>query len=102
MANSNSKKAIDAKARDEIVSIAKKNKLYFVVWYGHNGNYFVAVENKSHKDPNIYAAMYDSYYNVVNRDPEKFKFAILDKFSWANALTMVKANMPTKRKMHNG
>ena len=85
---------IEERARQEIVSIAKKNGLYFVIWNGHTSRQLVAIENKSRKEPNIYGVMYEAYYDVVNKDPEKFCIKIQNKISWIDALTLIKANLP--------
>ena len=33
------------RARAELVKLAADNDMYFVIWWGHFGNYFVGVKN---------------------------------------------------------
>lgn len=83
-------------ARDMIVSLAKDNHMYFVVWNGHFGTYFVALRNNSKLSPNIYRAIFESYYDLVgDKDEEMFRFEIQeDIFTWSELLLMVKAYVP--------
>ena len=84
-------------ARDRIVALAEDNNMYFVVWNGHFGRYFVALKNNSGLAHNIYSAVYESYYDLVgDNDEEVFRFEIPDMFTWCELLLVVKAHLPRK------
>ena len=84
-------------ARDAIVSLAIANGLYFFVWNGHFGRYFVALKNNSGLAYNIYSVIYASYYDLVgDNDEEVFRFEIPDMFTWCELLLVVKAHLPRK------
>lgn len=89
---------VEQQARDAIVGIAKKNKWYFVVHNGHFARRFCALQNNSGKDPQIYGALYESYYDFIGKDDkEVFHFTIPDQFFWKDLLAMVKAYVPIER-----
>ena len=91
-------RTIEDQARSAIVDIAVKNGLYFVVWSGHFGKYFHALKNNSGKTPEIYGAMYESYYDLVgDNDNIVFKFKMQSKICWRNLLHAIKANMRLER-----
>lgn len=94
----NNDKLEDA-ARAAIVEIAAQNNLYFVFWSGHFSRYFVALENKSKKNPDIYTAIYDQYYDVIGNDKEVFRFNIPQKTTWQEVLPFVKANVPIEKRL---
>ena len=85
---------IEKQARDAIVSIAKKNGWYFVVWYGHFSNQLCIVENTSKKTPEIYCAMYESFYGIVGKDNVLFKYKLPSQFMWKDILSIVKSYAP--------
>lgn len=62
-------------ARAELVKLAADNDIYFVVWWGHFGNYFVGVRNERGRKPEIYKAMYESFYDLTGDDEVLFRFA---------------------------
>ena len=64
----------EEQARAELVKLASDNGMYFVVWWGHCGNYFVGVRNEHGKKPEIYAAMYESFYDLTCDDEVLFRF----------------------------
>ena len=89
--------ALEKYARDRIVSLAEDNNMYFVVWNGHFGRYFVALKNNSGLAYNIYSAIYESYYDLVgDKDEEVFRFEIPSMFTWCELLLIVKAHLPRK------
>lgn len=55
----------EEKIRQQLVKIASDNDVYFVVWYGHINNYFVGVRNCSKKEPAVYAAIYEMFYDLM-------------------------------------
>lgn len=76
--------------RQRIVDIAKARNIYFVVWYGHFGDYFLAVENNSGKTPNVYSAMCESIDDLVSvDDKELFRFKIDDIRTWAEIMVQL-------------
>ena len=54
-------------ARRKLVRIARQNDLVFVIWWGHFGNTFVALERggKCELRPEIYGAMMEQFYDVI-------------------------------------
>lgn len=80
----------EAKARAEIVRIGAENGLYFVLWRGHFGVYFVGVRNKRGLETEVYSAIYESYYGLVGGDEEAFRFEVKvyedGRFRWADVL----------------
>ena len=78
-------------ARDAIVKLGKVNGLYFVVWNGHFGKYFVAVENQRNIQTNIYSAIYESFYDLTMNDNEIFKFQLHSNDNWESVL--IKLNL---------
>ena len=86
--------------RDEIISLAKKHAMYFVIWYGHFATYFVALNNTSGKKPDIYGTMYEAFYDLVGNDSEAFRFTLHEpNMKWNIILEMLKAYFPTTRKL---
>ena len=100
-------------ARAELVKLAADNDMYFVVWWGHFGNYFVGVKNERGRKPEIYKATYESFYYLIGDDEVMFRFSfkVNDSsseiyFSWIDLLQetipfMVKSiikNLGSKRK----
>ena len=100
-------------ARAELVKLAADNDMYFVVWWGHFGNYFVGVKNEQGRKPEIYKATYESFYDLIGDDEVMFRFSfkVNDSsseiyFSWIDLLQetipfMVKSiikNLGSKRK----
>lgn len=80
----------EEKARADLVGIAADNGMYFVVWRGHFGNYLVGVRNvRKRLEPEIYSAIYESFYDLVGDDPEEFKIDLGEKFSWTDLLAAV-------------
>ena len=80
----------EEKIRQRIVDIAKARNIYFVVWYGHFGDYFLAVENNSGKTPNVYSALYESINDLVSvDDKELFRFKIDGPKSWAEIMVQL-------------
>jgi len=80
-------------ARAELVKLAADNNMYFVVWWGHFGNYFVGVRNEQGRKPEIYEAMYESFYDLTGDDEImfRFRFKVNDNssetcFSWVELL----------------
>ena len=80
-------------ARAELVKLAADNDMYFVVWWGHFGNYFVGVRNERGRKPEIYKAMYESFYDLTGDDEImfRFRFKVNDnssemRFSWIELL----------------
>jgi len=61
-------------ARAELVKLAADNDMYFVVWWGHFGNYFVGVRNERGRKPEIYEAMYESFDDLTGDDEIMFRF----------------------------
>ena len=92
---------IESQARTSIVDIATNNNLYFVCWDGHFGRYFHALNNASKKKPEIYSAIYESYYDLVGNDLEVFKFRIPDQVCWIDLLNIIKAYVPAYREQMN-
>ena len=62
------------RARAELVKLATNNDMYFVVWWSHFGNYFVGVKNEQGLKPEIYEAMYESFYDLTGGDEVMFRF----------------------------
>lgn len=57
----------EAKARADLVEIAKKHDWFFVIWWGHTGDSFVIfkrTEKCKDMEPEIYGAMYEQFYDV--------------------------------------
>ena len=80
-------------ARAELVRLAADNGMYFVVWWGHFGNYFVGVRNDRGLKPEIYKAIYESFYDLAGDDEVMFRFGFETSdspsgtyFSWAELL----------------
>ena len=68
---------IDERARYEIIKLAKKYNIYIVIWDGHFERYIVALHNDSgNRRPEIYHAIYESFYDVVGNDKEVFRLNI--------------------------
>ena len=61
-------------ARTELIKLAAENDMYFVVWWGHFGNYFVGVRNERGRKPEIYKAVYESFYDLIGDDEVMFRF----------------------------
>ena len=78
-------------ARDAIISLGNANGLYFIVWTGHFGQYFVAFENQRKIQTEIYLAIYESIYDIAMNDIVKFKFQISDCDTWESIL--IKLNL---------
>lgn len=81
------------RARAELVKLAVENDIYFVVWWGHFGNYFVGVRNERSRKPEIYKAMYESFYDLIGDDEVMFRFTFKTNdssseicFSWMELL----------------
>ena len=87
---------IDELARYEIIKLAKKYNMYFVIWDGHFGRYIVALHNDSgNRRPEIYHAIYESFYDVVGNDREEFRLSISNYIVWIDALMLIRTYMPT-------
>lgn len=89
--------SIEDLARKDVIDIAKKHNVYFVLWDGHFGRHFVYLENTGRLAPNVYSAMYESYNDVVLTDKEVFRINVPNELSWSDILTIVKANLKTTR-----
>jgi len=90
----------EEKIRQQLVKIAADNDMYFVIWGGHFGNYFVGLRNTSEKQPEIYAAMYEMFYDVVGGDAIRFKTRIDIKGSripWQKMLGIARAEIVDKK-----
>ena len=81
------------RARAELVKLAADNDMYFVIWWGHFGNYFVGVRNERGRKPEIYKAVYESFYDLIGDDEVifRFSFKVNDSsseiyFSWIDLL----------------
>lgn len=86
--------------RKQLVKIAADNDMYFVIWGGHFGNYFVGLRNTRKKQPEIYGAMYEMFYDVVGGDTILFKTRIDIKDScvpWQQMLEIAKAAIVSKK-----
>lgn len=74
------------RARAELVKLAADNDMYFVVWWGHSGDYFVGVKNERGRKPEIYNAVYESFYDLTAGDEVMFIFKFSSssemRFSW--------------------
>lgn len=77
--------------RQQLVKIAADNDIYFVLWYGHFNNYFVGMRNSRKKEPEIYGAMYEMFYDVVENDAILFKLNIGQEFDWRELLQKSRA-----------
>lgn len=101
------------RARAELVKLAADNDMYFVIWWGHFDNYFVGVRNERGRKPEIYKAVYESFYDLTDDDEVifRFPFKVNDDsseicFSWIELLqeaipAVVKSivkNLGSKRK----
>lgn len=83
----------EEQARLELVKLASDNDMYFVVWWGHFGNYFVGVRNDRSIKPEIYKAIYESFYDLIADDKVMFRFGFQANdsssktaFSWVDLL----------------
>jgi hypothetical protein len=80
----------EAEARAKIVGIGAEIGLYFVLWRGHFGTYFVGVRNGRGFEPEVYSAIYESYYDFVRDDEKAFRFDVKTDadggFRWADVL----------------
>ena len=81
------------RARAELVKLAADNDMYFVVWWGNFGNYFVGVRNERGRKPEIYKAVYESFYDLIGDDEVMFRFTFKANdssskicFSWIELL----------------
>ena len=70
--------------RQQLVKIAADNDIYFVLWYGHFNNYLVGLRNSRKKEPEIYVAMYEMFYDVAGEDEELFRRSIGMEYDWPN------------------
>jgi len=80
-------------ARNEIIRILKKFNWYAVRWDGHTDRYFCCLKlaEKSDKTNEIYGAIFESYYDLVEDDEEIIKIAIgYDCNSWNTVLNKLK------------
>ena len=80
-------------ARAELVKLAVDNDMYFVIWWGNFGNYFVGVRNERGRKPEIYKAVYESFYDLIGDDEVMFRFTFKANdssseicFSWIELL----------------
>ena len=89
--NDTDRKLTEDEARKELVKLAADNDIYFVVWYGHWSNYFVGLRNSRKKEPEIYGAMYEMFYDVVENDAILFKLTIGQEFDWRELLQKSRA-----------
>jgi len=90
----------EEKIRRQLVKIAADNDMYFVIWGGHFGNYFVGLRNTRKKQPEIYGAMYEMFYDVVGGDTILFKTRIDIEGScipWQKMLEIAKAGIENKK-----
>lgn len=97
--NDTDKKLTEDEARKELVKLAADNDIYFVVWSGHWSNYFVGLRNNSRKQPEIYGAMYEQFYDVVKGDLILFKLSIGWEFTWQELLRVAKTAIETKQSL---
>ena len=98
--NDTDRKLTEDEARKELVKLAADNDIYFVVWYGHWSNYFVGLRNSRKKEPEIYGAMYEMFYDVVGGDTILFKTRIDIEGScipWQKMLEIAKAGIENKK-----
>jgi len=90
----------EEKIRPQLVKLAADNDMYYVIWGGHFGNYFVGVRNTRKRQPEIYGAMYEMFYDVVGGDAILFKTRIDIKGScipWQKMLEIVKTVIEGKK-----
>lgn len=85
----------ETEARNQIVEIGKKHNLYFVIWDGHFSRYFYAMQNNRNLKPEIYGAIYESFYDLVKSDKEMFKlsFKYDDTPTWSKLLEFLNTNL---------
>lgn len=85
-------------ARTELIRLGSDNGMYFVVWRGHFGNHMVGVRNARDMKPEVYGAIFESYYDLVGDDEILFSYTVPEVddesgrlFSWTELLS---ATMP--------
>lgn len=79
-------------ARTEIVRILREKGYYAILWYGHCGKYFVVVKPAigNDKQPEIYGAFMEMYYDVIGGDTAILHFNLpSDSNGWAGLLGLV-------------
>ena len=91
------KNSTEEDAREHVIALAKRNKMYFVVWEGHFGRYLVAMRNTRGKTPNVYSVMYEAFYDFTAGDDVAFRIDLPSRFEWKDLLSIVKANLPTMK-----
>lgn len=91
------KNSTEEDAREHVIALAKRNKMYFVVWEGRFGRYLVAMHNTRGKTPNVYSVMYETFYDFTAGDDVAFKIDLPSSFEWKDLLSIVKANLPTTK-----
>ena len=69
------------RARVELAKLAIDNDMYFVVWWGNFGNYFVGVKNERSRKQEIYKAVYESFYDLIGDDEVMFRFTFKANYS---------------------
>ncbi len=75
-------------ARSRLVNICKDYGWYMVLWHCHFSRQFVIMKGQ-HK-PNIYSAIFESFYDLTQDDEEVFRFTITQN-GWRNVLRRVRA-----------
>lgn len=87
----------EEEARAEIVNLLKERNQYAVIWWGHWGGYFHILSNaKGRRKNDIYGAMCEQYYDVVEDDTKVADIQISKKQqSWEYILNWMKGKPHT-------
>ena len=81
-------------ARSRLVNICKDYGWYMVLWHCHFSRQFVIMKGQ-HK-PNIYSAIFESFYDLTQDDEEVFRFTITQN-GWRSVLRRVRAYVKQNR-----
>ena len=57
-----------------LIAIGERENLYFVMWSGHTGQYFIALRNDRKLETNVYSAIFESYYDLTMDDKVVCRF----------------------------
>lgn len=80
----------DSQARLQLAEIAEANDWNLVVWHGHFSKQLVVLRrNEASPKPEVYSAIYESYFDLFDEDLEVKRFRIDGRKSWKDLLDLV-------------